>query len=379
MKIAILGLGTVGYGVYDIIKTTEVLKDIEIKYILDRNLELQRIIPEKVTNSFIDILNSNDIDIVVECMGAKDFSYKCIKEALEHKKNVVTANKEVVAEHIKELTKIKNEMGVSLYYEASVGGGIPIIKNLFMVAETNEIDSIKGIINGTTNYILSKMTSEKMTFLEALKMAQKLGFAESDPTADLEGLDMVRKISILSSIAYKTEIPIEKIWHYGISTISENDILFADRYGYVIKFIASSTNVNENIELKVEPTFISKSNLLSHVNDENNIIEVNASINDKLSFFGKGAGRYPTANAIVNDLIMIKNNDKNYSFYENSKKTYKDSKEKNRYYIRVKNINLVNKDIIETIENNQIITKLVNFSVIKDLLKDVYFYARIGE
>lgn len=379
MKIAILGLGTVGYGVYDIIETTEALKDIEIKYILDKNLELQKLIPEKVTNSYLDILNCEEVDTIIECMGAKDFSYKCIKEALEHKKNVVTANKEVIADHLKELTKLKNEMGVDLYYEASVGGGIPIIKNLHMISETNEFDSIKGIINGTTNFILSKMTEEKMSFLDALKLAQKLGFAESDPTADLEGLDMVRKICILSSIAYKAEIPQEKIWHYGISTVSENDIIFSEKHGYVIKFIASSKNINDNIELRVEPTFISKGSIISYVNNENNIIEINASINDKLSFFGKGAGRYPTANAMVNDLIMIKNKDRNYNFTEKGKKTYKDSKEKHKYYIRVKNTNLVDKDIIETIENNQIITKEINFNVIKDLLCDIYFYARIGD
>ena len=379
MKIAILGLGTVGYGVYDIIKTTDALKDIEIEFILDKNLELQKLIPEKVTNSYLDILSCEEVDTVIECMGARDFSYKCIKEALEHKKNVVTANKEVIADHLKELTKLKNEMKVDLYYEASVGGGIPIIKNLHMISETNELDSIKGIINGTTNFILSKMTEEKMSFLDSLKLAQKLGFAESDPTADLEGLDMVRKICILSSIAYKTEIPQEKIWHYGISTVSENDIIFSEKHGYVIKFIASSKKVNDNIELRVEPTLVSKSNIISYVNNENNIIEINASINDKLSFFGKGAGRYPTANAMVNDLIMIKNKDKNYNFMEMDKKTYKDSKEKNKYYIRVKNTNLINKDIIEMIENNQIITKEINFNVIKDLLSDIYFYARIGD
>ena len=377
MIIAILGLGTVGYGVYDIIKTSSMLKDVQIKYILDKNLYLQENIQEKITNNFQEIINDKEVDTIIECMGANEFSYKCIKEALENKKNVITANKEVIANHIKELTKIKEANNVSLYYEASVGGGIPIIKNLFQNALINEIDQITGILNGTTNFILSKMTYDKMSFNEAVKLAQRKGFAESDPTADLEGLDMVRKITILSSIAYKTEIDPNKVWHYGISNLQESDINFSEKEGYVIKFLATSTNNNGNIELKVEPNFIKKNNIFSLINDENNIIEFNSSINDKLSFAGKGAGRYPTANAMVNDLIMILNKDKNYSFKEESKKTIKEGKAKNKYYIRVKNTNLINPEIIDIKTNNQIITKEISFNIIKDLLNDIYFYAKI--
>ena len=320
MKIAILGLGTVGFGVYDIIQKSEYLKDIEVKYILDKDSSKQDLVKSKVTSSIDEILSDKEIEVVIECMGAKNFSYKCIKEALLASKSVVTANKEVIAEHINELTEIKNKRNVSLYYEASVGGGIPIIKPLHNAALVNEVSEIKGILNGTTNYILTKMSVEGLSFEEALKLAQINGFAEADPTADLEGLDMVRKIAILSSIGYKSEIDPEKVSHFGISNLSDKDIKYADSKNSVIKLIASSKLVDNNVELKIEPVFVQKGSMIASVNYEFNVIEVKTNINDKLTFMGKGAGRYPTANAMVNDLIMIKHNDKNYSFTQKSKK-----------------------------------------------------------
>ncbi len=379
MNIAILGLGTVGFGVYDIIKKTEYLKDIKIKYILDKCLEKQKDVEEKIVDSFDVIVNDKDIEVVIECMGAGNFSYKCIVEALKHKKSVITANKEVVSSHIKELTKLKEENKVSLYYEAAVGGGVPIIKPLHTLVLTNEVSEIRGILNGTTNYILTKMANEKMSFRDALKLAQKNGFAESDPTADLEGLDMVRKISILSSIAYKCEVNPDNVYHYGISNLGEVDIEFALKEGYRIKLLASSKCEGKNIEIKVEPVFASEKGIIANVINEENIIAVSSSINDKLYFIGKGAGRYPTANAMVNDLIMIKDNDKNYSFKEKEKKQIKDLKNKCKYYIRVKDIKYIDEDIIDRRENNQIITKEILFSNIEKIKNNIYFYARIGE
>lgn len=378
MKVAILGLGTVGYGVYDIL--IKKVPTVEIKYILDKDKDLKskynldtNVI---ITNSFDEILKS-DVETIIECMGAHEFSYKCIKESLENKKNVITANKEVIAEHLKELTKLKIEKGVSLYYEACVGGGVPIIKNLYNIIKVNNVKSIIGILNGTTNYILSKMTNENLTFSDALRLAQENGFAESDPTNDLEGYDMIRKIVILSSIAYKTNIDVNKIWCYGIKSVSDIDIKYAMEKGFKIKLLATSYDVDNNIDIKIEPVFVK--DIISLIDGANNIISVNADINDTLLFVGKGAGRYPTANAMVNDLLMIMDNEKNYTFAYGNKRTFKESKIKNKYYLRVKDVNLIDKEIIDEIKDNLIITKEITFNKIKEIIKNIYFYARIGE
>ena len=314
INIAILGLGTVGYGVYDIIKNSSYLKKVKVKKILDRDLSRNEEVGNIITNNFDEILNDKDIKVVVETMGALNFSYECIKRAIMKKKHVITANKEVIAGHLEELTKLKKEYKVSLYYEASVGGGIPIIKPLHLISHTNDIKSITGILNGTTNYILTKMDVEGLSFKDALRDAQAKGFAEADPTNDLEGLDMVRKIAILSSIAYHGEVNIKNVYHYGISNVTSFDIDYAKSKGYVLKYLATSQIEKKKAEIRVEPHFVLADDLISKANYEFNIVEVDANINGILSFYGKGAGRYPTANAIVNDLIMIMNKDKRRPF-----------------------------------------------------------------
>ena len=184
IKVAILGLGTVGYGVYDIINKASYLKNVKVVKILDKDFSKQELVNNIITDNYQEILDDNSISIVVETMGAGNFSYQCIKKALLSGKHVVTANKEVIASYIDELTNIKNQKGVSLYYEASVGGGIPIIKQTHVASLVNNISEIQGILNGTTNYILSKMSYEGLTFDVALRLAQEAGFAEADPTAD---------------------------------------------------------------------------------------------------------------------------------------------------------------------------------------------------
>ena len=377
VKIAILGLGTVGYGVYDIIKNTKYMQKVKVSKILDKDFTKQKLVDNIITDNYEDILNDKDISIIVETMGAGSFSYHCIKKALLAGKHVVTANKEVVASYIDELTNIKNQKGVSLYYEASVGGGIPIIKQVHNAALVNEIKSIQGILNGTTNYILSKMSNEGLTFDVALKLAQEAGFAEADPTADLEGLDMVRKIAILSDIAYKTNIDIEKIWHFGIKNVSERDIQFAQRKDFCLKFVSESRLEDNNINIKVEPKFISKDFVIAKTNNEFNIVEIKCNYNGDLMFYGKGAGRYPTANAIVNDIIMIVNNDMNYTYENNFEYSINKEDDYGIYYLRVKNTELIDKDIIDEINNNQIITKEINFNNIKNNIENIEFYAKV--
>lgn len=376
MKIAILGLGTVGYGVYDIIEKT--LDDIEVVMVLDKDLSKQKDVPKTVvTDDYNLILNNEEIKVVVETMGAKGFSYECIKKALIAKKHVVTANKEVIAEHIDELTKLKEENNVSLYYEASVGGGIPIINPLFQASKVNVISKINGILNGTTNFILSKMSLENYEFIDALKLAQELGFAEADPTADLEGLDMVRKISILSSIAYHGEIDVNKVYHYGIKNVSKEDIEFLKNEGYNLKFVASSKIDNNKVDLSVEPTVLNSTNVISMTNNEFNIVSVDCSYNGELMFYGKGAGRYPTANAIVNDILMIFEKNKNYTFDNKNVLEVEYINTENKYYIRLKENEKLDCELIEKQNGNKIITKNIARSKFLELLEKIDFYGKI--
>ena len=264
-----------------------------------------------------------------------------------------------------------------MYYEACVGGGIPIIKPLHLLCLSNQINSICGILNGTTNFILSVMERDGLSFKEALKQAQEKGFAEADPTNDLEGLDMVRKIAILSMIAYKTSINLKNVYHYNISQVSSYDIDYAKEKGYKLKFLATSYLDNGKAIIRVEPHFIKVSSPLSCTNEENNAIVVNTNYHGDLMFYGKGAGRYPTAAAIVNDLVMIKNKEKNYSLSVENKVQVVKSSRLAKYYIRVKNIKKIDQKIIEKIERNVVITKMINFEDIN--LEGVAFYARIGE
>lgn len=374
-NIAILGLGTVGYGVYDIVQKIDSL-NIAVKYVLDKDTSKKELLDKNtiLTSNYDDIINDNEVEIIVETMGAKDFSYYCIKKALENNKSVVTANKEVIANSIDELTELKIKNKVSLMYEASVGGGIPIIAPLFEIVKVNEVDEVYGILNGTTNFILTKMTNEKMEFSDALKLAQKLGFAEADPTADLEGLDMVRKIAILSDIAYHGKVNIENIEHYGISTVSAKDISFVDSKDYVIKLLAYS-KLDEKASILIEPVIVKKDHILAAVQNENNIVSVNAAFNDNLKFYGKGAGRYPTANAIVNDLIAITEGRKNYTFDNQKQIEVCELNKLHQYYLRLNE--QIDSELILESDSEFVITKPISRKQLKDIKDKVAFYARI--
>ncbi|MFA7009589.1 MAG: homoserine dehydrogenase, partial [Bacilli bacterium] len=313
---------------------------------------------------------------IVETMGAGEFSYHCIKKALDAKKHVITANKEVVALHLEELSKLKEKKGVSLLYEASVGGGIPIIYPLYEIVKVNEVDEIQGILNGTTNFILTKMFQEGLNFADSLRLAQEKGFAEADPTADLEGLDMVRKIAILSSIAYKGVIDIEQIDHFGITNLNDQDLSNIKTVGGVLKLIATSKRQKDKISLCIEPTILQPNSMFSTVNEEYNLISVNASINGNLKFYGKGAGRYPTANAIVNDVIAIAEGRKNYSFENKNKLIMTDLSDLNKYYLRLKKNETLAMEYIEKQEDSYIITKEMSKATFKQIIAKVDFYAK---
>lgn len=317
MKIGLLGYGTIGKGVFEISKINpyiEVVKILEKKEKFDQNYI------DLFVSAIDEIVNDESIELVVEVLGGYDFAKGCIEKALKNKKHVVTANKEIIAKDIDVLLDLAKENGVSLLYEASVGGGIPIIKNLKEITLVSKISKITGILNGTTNYIITNMFNG-MPFEEALKKAQELGFAEADPTADLEGFDMMRKIAILSDLAWNTKIDINKINHKSFKSITQKDIEDAIKNDKVIKYVCESSLVNDEINISVYPKVFEKTHLFANVNYEVNAVILETYPNDTLSFIGKGAGSLPTASAVVSDIVDIINN-KNVEFYEN-KNIYK--------------------------------------------------------
>ena len=315
MNIAILGYGTIGKGVFQISQNNPFINVIKI---LERKEKFDNEHIDLFVSSIDEIINDENIELVVEVLGGYDFAKGCIVKALQNKKHVVTANKEIIAKDIDELLALAQENDVTLLYEASVGGGIPIIKNLKEITLVSKISKITGILNGTTNYIMTNMFNG-MPFEEALKKAQELGFAEADPTADLEGFDMMRKIAILSDLAWNTKIDIEKIKHKSFKSVSEKEIKDAIASDKVIKYVCESSLENGNINISVYPKVFEKTHLFANVNYEVNAVILETYPNDTLSFIGKGAGSLPTASAVVSDIVDIINN-KNVEFYENKNK-----------------------------------------------------------
>ena len=310
-KIAILGFGVVGSGVAEVLTENKALiekrlgESIEIKYILDLRDFPDSPFADKVIHDFDTILNDSEISIVAEMMGGSHPAYDFSKAALLAGKNVVTSNKEVVARFGTELLSLAKENNVRYLFEASVGGGIPIIRPINNDLVSNKITTIDGILNGTTNYILTQMNENGTSFADALKDAQAKGYAEADPTADVEGLDAARKIVILSSLSFGKCISPEKISCKGITDITSTDFEVAKSLGYTIKLIGHSEQIEGKIYASVSPRFVPLSNPLAHISDVYNGILVGANMLDKVLFYGKGAGKLPTASAVVADIMDI--------------------------------------------------------------------------
>ena len=305
MKIGILGYGTVGSGLIEIIDNNK-MRNIEISNILIRNIEKYEGAKyyDKITTNIDDIFEK-DIEILVELMGGLHPSYEYIKKALNKKIHVVTANKDLIAEYGDELIEIANKNNVSMKFEASVGGGIPVLKSLIESLEGNKIDNIKAILNGTTNFILSKMHDENLSYEEALKQAQHLGFAEANPESDVMGYDAARKLSILSTIAYNNRVYWKDIYLEGITDIDEKDIDYAKRINCKIKLLGQSDNSENDINAYVRPVLVSNDNILSQINNEYNVVIVNGDSVGEVSFIGKGAGKLATGSAVYSDILDI--------------------------------------------------------------------------
>lgn len=314
LNIALLGLGTVGSGVVKIIEENRqqikdtINKDIVIKHILVRDKSKKRplnISQYHLTEDINDILNDNSIDIVVEVMGGIEPTVDWLRTALKNKKHVITANKDLLAIHLKLLEDLAEENGVALKFEESVAGGIPIVNAINNGLNANNISKFMGIFNGTSNFILSKMTHEQTTFKDALEEAQRLGFAEADPTDDVEGVDAARKVVITSYLSFNQVIKLNDVKLVGISDITLADINAASALNYKIKLIGKGTYENGYVNASVEPTLIHKNHQLAAVENEYNAIYVIGDAVGDTMFYGKGAGSLATGSAVVSDLLNV--------------------------------------------------------------------------
>ena len=338
-NIAVLGFGTVGSGVVEIVNGTDfsakIGEDINVKAVLDIRDLSDSPYASIITKDFDSILNDTEIEIVVETIGGLNPAYDFTKRSLEAGKSVVTSNKELVSVHGAELLALAREKGVCYLFEASVGGGIPIIRPLNNCLLANDILEIMGILNGTTNYILTKMFKEGDTFENALKDAQDKGYAERNPEADVGGYDAVRKIAILSSLAYGKHIDSTKIKTEGITKIDSKDVKYAEKLGMSVKLIGRSKNLGDKVYAKVSPLMLPAGHPLHDVEDVFNAILVNGSATGDVMFYGKGAGKLPTASAVVADVIdIVKHNSMGAPFWSEGGVLTEENPDCVKYYIR---------------------------------------------
>lgn len=317
IQVALLGLGTVGTGVYKVLQAQkeEMLPklgvELELKKVLVRNIEKAATKVEDVsvlTNDWQDIVGDESIDIVIEVIGGIEPARTYILEALKAGKHVVTANKDLVASDGRILMDTAKENGRDFLFEAAVAGGIPVIRPLKQCLAGNHIKEVVGIVNGTTNFILTKMTEEGMEFADALALATKLGYAEADPTADIEGLDAARKMAIMASIAFNSRVVFEDVYTEGITKITARDICYAREMGCHIKLLGVAKNTDQGIHVSVHPMLIDSRHPLASVNDSFNAVYICGDAVGETMLYGRGAGELPTASAIVGDVFDVARN-----------------------------------------------------------------------
>ena len=310
--VAILGLGVVGGGTYKMLTEHREFyqKTQGIDLVVENVLELNKqkalalgVQENKIASNIAEICSNPDVDIVIEVMGGVEPAKTFVLSALNAGKSVVTSNKELFCKYSHELEKAAKKNNCGLFFEASCVGGVPVIRALLDNLQGNKVLSMMGIINGTTNYILTKMTNEGASYEEVLKEAQRLGYAEANPTADVEGFDAAYKLSILSSLAFHTKIPFSKIHREGITNITSEDIQYGKQLGYTLKLLAIGKNTDEGIEVRVHPTYIKTSHPLASVNDSYNAVYITGDCVEDVMLYGRGAGAMPTASAIVGDVI----------------------------------------------------------------------------
>ncbi len=348
--VALLGLGTVGGGTYRILKNNHdaIAKndgvDVEIRHIIERDVSKVEALGAdlSIVGTDIDkVVNDDKVSVVAEFFGgiepAKTFLIKCLLAG----KSIVTANKELFSKHWAELEEAAKKGKAGLYFEASCVGGVPIIRTLTQSMQGNNILSLMGIVNGTTNFILSKMADEGLEYADVLKEAQRLGYAEADPTADVEGFDSMYKLSILSSLAFRTKVPISKIYREGISKVSKEDISYGKKFGYELKLLAiAKRNAEGKIEARVHPAFIPASHPLASVKGSFNAVHIVGDNVGDIMLYGRGAGDLPTGSAIVSDIVFAAKQAKpQYAPFKNTEKVSDRGFSSNfycNYYLRMK-------------------------------------------
>lgn len=317
IKVGLLGLGTVGTGVVRIVEghqedlSSQVGSPIVIEKIAVKSLDKARNIPidrSKLTENPLDVIQDPEIDVIVEVMGGIERTKEYILEALERGKHIVTANKDLMALHGSEILAKASEKQCDVFYEASVAGGIPIIRTLIEGFSSDRIMKIMGIVNGTTNYILTKMSQEGASYDDVLKEAQELGYAESDPTSDVEGLDAARKMAILGTLGFRTNVELSDVTVRGISSVSKEDIQYAKQLGYEMKLLGIADRQDDQFSISVQPTMVKKSHPIASVNGVFNAVYVYGEAVGETMFYGPGAGEMPTATSVVADLVAVVKN-----------------------------------------------------------------------
>jgi len=401
INIGLLGLGTVGQGVVEIVNSSQeelkklVGEDVNVKKILVKNKDKERseeIPKEKITYRVEEILEDKDIMVVIEATSDVEESYKNIRKALEQGKHVVTANKAIVSKYFEELSNLAKEKDRAFLYEASVGGGIPILKPLKEEIALNDISHIQGILNGTSNYILTRMFEEGLDYGETLKIAQDLGYAEANPSSDVDGYDTQRKLRILSTIGLKGEVKENDVLVRGISSISSFDVEQIKKLGYTVKLIGETNIIDEKFTAVVEPVLLRSDSYFANVNMAFNAISLEGNNVGELKFFGAGAGKLPTANAVLKDVIdILKGTYRKKNILGSRKLKNRNEEIKGKYYLR---ISLGSGEIPEEIKglaerildsNFAAITREVEFQEVDKLLANLniqdekYFLARIQD
>ncbi len=337
MKIGIIGLGTVGYGVVEILTNEKerLSKAINEEVIIKYGCGLEEIdLPDGIiyTKDFNDVINDNEIDVVVELIGGTTIAKTIILNAINKGKHVVTANKALLAHDGKEIFMAAKENNVHIFYEASVGGGIPVLVSQKESLVANNTKEIIGILNGTTNFILTLMENENLDFDEALTIADGLGYVEANPALDLDGIDAAHKICILAQNGFKKFIDFDKISATGIRDVTKIDMDYAKKLGYRFKMIAQAKEINDGIGIDVAATLVSKKELVANVMDAYNVVEIDNDYVENVIYYGKGAGRYVTASAVVSDIIKTSQIERWSHDYEDCPNIYPITKSK--YYLR---------------------------------------------
>lgn len=347
--VAILGLGVVGGGTYQILQQHREFyqRTQDVDLVVESVLELRKerlqelgVSEELAASNIAEVVTNPDVNIVVEAMGGVEAAREFVLAALNSGKTVVTSNKELVCKYSHELERAARRHNAGLYFEASCVGGVPIIRTLLDGVQANEISAMMGIINGTTNYILTKMTNEGASYEDVVLEAQRLGYAEADPTSDVEGFDAAYKLSILSSLAFHTKVPFSKVFREGITEINQADIAYGKELGYVLKLLAIGKKTSDGIEVRVHPAFVKKDHPLASVGDSYNAVYLTGDSVEDVMLYGRGAGALPTGSAIVSDIIYAAtHSEPKYSTFKNTATADKDTKFvnnfKSAYYLRL--------------------------------------------